>query len=132
MTIISLMLFVTICVLSSALSLKNSMTANLDELAPADIQFTMSVKDDDWLDQGYNEQQIENSKLGVRKNLEALNLYLDNYPTDREAVKQYKKFQEEASKAIKEYERMYGPLTVTGVTAQDWTWVNEPWPWDNN
>lgn len=38
MTIISLMLFVTICVLSSALSLKNSMTANLDELAPADIQ----------------------------------------------------------------------------------------------
>ena len=35
---ISLMLFVTICVLSSSLSLKNSMTANLDELAPADIQ----------------------------------------------------------------------------------------------
>ena len=79
MTIISLMLFVTICVLSSALSLKNSMTANLDELAPADIQLTISVKDDDWLDQGYNEQQIENSKLGVRKNLEALNLDIDNY-----------------------------------------------------
>ena len=67
MTIISLMLFVTICVLSSSLSLKNSMTANLDELAPADIQLTISVKDDDWLEQGYNEQQIENSKLGVRK-----------------------------------------------------------------
>ena len=79
MTIISLMLFVTICVLSSALSLKNSMTANLDELAPADIQLTISVEDDDWLDQGYNEQQIENSKLGVRKNLEALNLDIDNY-----------------------------------------------------
>ena len=58
MTIISLMLFVTICVLSSSLSLKNSMTANLDELAPADIQLTISVKDDDWLDQGYNEKQI--------------------------------------------------------------------------
>ena len=79
MTIISLMLFVTICVLSSALSLKNSMTANLDELAPADIQLTISVKDDDWLDQGYNEKQIENSKLGVRKNLEALNFNIDNY-----------------------------------------------------
>ena len=79
MTIISLMLFVTICVLSSSLSLKNSMTANLDELAPADIQLTISVKDDDWLDQGYNESQIENSKLGVRKNLEALNFNIDNY-----------------------------------------------------
>lgn len=61
-----------------------------------------------------------------------LNLYLDNYPNDREAVKQYKKFSDEAEKAITEYERMYGPLTVTGVTAQDWTWVNEPWPWENN
>ena len=79
MTIISLMLFVTICVLSSALSLKNSMTANLDELAPADIQLTISVKDDDWLDQGYNEKQIENSKLGVRENLEALNFNIDDY-----------------------------------------------------
>ena len=79
MTIISLMLFVTICVLSSSLSLKNSMTANLDELAPVDIQLTISVKDDDWLNQGYNEKQIANSKLGVRKNLEALNFNIDNY-----------------------------------------------------
>lgn len=79
MTIISLMLFVTICVLSSSLSLKNSMTANLDELAPADIQLTISVKDDDWLDQGYNEKQIENSKLGVRKTLEAFDFNIDYY-----------------------------------------------------
>ena len=79
MTIISLMLFVTICVLSSSLSLKNSMTANLDELAPADIQLTISVKDDDWLDQGYNEKQIANSKLGVRKTLEAFDFNIDDY-----------------------------------------------------
>ena len=79
MTIISLMLFVTICVLSSSLSLKNSMTANLDELAPADVQLTISVKNDDWLDQGYNKKQIENSKLGVRKNLDALGFNIDNY-----------------------------------------------------
>lgn len=38
MTIICLMLFVTICVLSSALSIKNSMTANLKTLAPIDIE----------------------------------------------------------------------------------------------
>ena len=79
MTIISLMLFVTICVLSSALSLKNSMTANLDELAPADIQLSVSVKDESWLDQGYNEKQIENSKLGVRETLEAFNFNIDDY-----------------------------------------------------
>ena len=38
MTVICLMLFVTICVLSCSLSIKNSMSANLNELAPADIQ----------------------------------------------------------------------------------------------
>ena len=79
MTIICLMLFVTICVLSSSLSLKNSMTENLNALAPADIQLSISVKDESWLDQGYNEAQIENSKLGVRKTLEALGLNIEDY-----------------------------------------------------
>ena len=79
MTIICLMLFVTICVLSSALSLKSSMTANLNELAPADIQLSISVKDESWLDQGYNKAQIENSKLGVRKTLEAFGINIDDY-----------------------------------------------------
>ena len=79
MTIICLMLFVTICVLSSSLSLKNSMTENLNALAPADIQLSISVKDESWLDQGYNEAQIENSKLGVRKTLEAFGLNIEDY-----------------------------------------------------
>ena len=79
MTIICLMLFVTICVLSSSLSLKNSMTENLNALAPADIQLSISVKDDSWLDQGYNKAQIENSKQGVRKTLEAFGINIDDY-----------------------------------------------------
>ena len=79
MTIICLMLFVTICVLSSSLSLKNSMTENLNALAPADIQLSISVKDESWLDQGYNEAQIENSKLGVRETWEAFGLNIEDY-----------------------------------------------------
>lgn len=38
MGIITLMLFLTICILSSALSIKNSMTVNLKTMVPADIQ----------------------------------------------------------------------------------------------
>ena len=79
MIIISLMLFVTICVLSSALSLKNSMTANLDELAPADIQLEKRVLNEDWLDQGYNEEQIKNSKLSIREILEKFDFNIDSY-----------------------------------------------------
>ncbi len=90
MTIICLMLFVTICVLSSALSLKASMTANLEELAPADIQLSISVKDESWLDQGYNEAQIENSKLGVRKTLEAFGINIDDYLKDSVEYNSYR------------------------------------------
>ena len=89
MTIISLMLFVTICVLSSALSLKKSMTANLDELAPADIQLQKRVLNEKWLDQGYNEEQIKNSKLGIRETLEKLDFNLDSYLEDSVEYKLY-------------------------------------------
>ena len=79
MTIICLLLFVTICVLSSCLSLKNSMSANLDELAPADVQLEKRVLDESWLDQGYNMEQIENSKLSVKEILERLDFDIDSY-----------------------------------------------------
>ncbi len=43
MGIITLLLFFTICILSSALSIKNSMTYNLQTLVPADIQIKKAM-----------------------------------------------------------------------------------------
>lgn len=63
MTIICIMLFVTICVLSSALSIKNSMTANLDELAPADIQLWKQLNVDD--KEFYGEEKVRNSNIDI-------------------------------------------------------------------
>lgn len=64
-TIICLMLFVTICVLSSCLTLKNSMNANIKELAPVDAMFTVNMNMDKYYDyyrgNGYNDNQINNS-----------------------------------------------------------------------
>ena len=84
MSIICIMLFVTICVLSSSLSIKNSMTANLTTLVPADIEITktldMSVSDA--LDLGYNEEQAEDSKYAVRYSLEKLDFDVDKYFED--------------------------------------------------
>ena len=84
MSIICIMLFVTICVLSSSLSIKNSMTANLTTLVPADIEITktldMSVSDA--LDLGYNEEQAEDSKYSVRYSLEKLDFDVDKYFED--------------------------------------------------
>lgn len=45
MTVICLMLFVAICTLSSAFTVRNSMNANLNSLCPADFQIDISLKD---------------------------------------------------------------------------------------
>lgn len=80
MTIICLMLFITICVLSASLSLKNSMTANLNTLAPADIELTARLNmDDTYLEQGYTKEQIDNSNLGIVNSLLALDFDLKSY-----------------------------------------------------
>lgn len=78
MTIICLMLFVTICVLSSSLCLKNSMTANIETLAPADIELKtlMNIPKDS---KKYTEEQITNSNLTVEEKLEMLDFDIDKY-----------------------------------------------------
>lgn len=65
-TIICLMLFITICLLSACLTMKNSMNANIRELAPADFVFATNMNMDKYYDNfknyGYNDNQIKNSK----------------------------------------------------------------------
>lgn len=64
-TIICLMLFITICLLSACLTMKNSMNANIRELAPVDFEFTINMNMDKYYDSfrnyGYNDNQIKNS-----------------------------------------------------------------------
>ena len=80
MTIICLMLFVTICVLSSSLSIKNSMTSNLKTLAPADIDINkvLDVKDNE----DYTESQINDSKISIKETFDKLNFDYNKYFTD--------------------------------------------------
>lgn len=84
MTIICLMLFVTICVLSSALSIKNSMTSNLTSLAPVDIQIakTLDMTESYIQEYGYNQAQLADSKISIEESLQKLNFDLDKYFTD--------------------------------------------------
>ncbi len=92
MTIICLMLFVTICVLSSSLSIKNSMTANLKELAPADIELMKKrnipkeLLQDDY---GYTDGQIESSYKTISETLKELNIDEDKYLKDQTTLHLY-------------------------------------------
>ena len=78
MSVICIMLFITICVLSSSLSIKNSMTQNLINLAPADVEIMkrLDMSEDD---KRYTKQQIEDSKLSVQQTLEKLDFDMTKY-----------------------------------------------------
>lgn len=80
MTVICLMLFVTICVLSSSLSIKNSMTYNLKTLAPVDIQLTKNINHID--DGTYTEEQLKESKLSIQESLQNINFKTNEYFKD--------------------------------------------------
>jgi len=80
MTVICLMLFVTICVLSSSLSIKNSMTYNLTTLVPMDIQIYKDMNLTDT--EKYSIERINDSKLNVLATLEKLDFNFNNYYQD--------------------------------------------------
>lgn len=75
-TIICLMLFLTICMLSACLTVKNSLNKSLNSLSPVDavysIVMNMENNYDYYIDLGYSDNQIKNSHYSV---VETFNLY---------------------------------------------------------
>ncbi len=55
-------------------------------------------------------------------------LYLDAYPSSREALECYNKYKRLENQARKEYEARYGWITAPSEAAS-WEWTNGPWPW---
>ena len=62
-----------------------------------------------------------------------LNLYLDNFPTDRTAIQLFNQYRTQADKMMKDYQTQYGPLLVNSdaSNAYPWAWNQSPWPWEN-
>lgn len=60
-----------------------------------------------------------------------LNLYLDNNPTDKNAICLYNSLGQQFEQAVKAYEKKYGPLMNFGHSSSSFPfgWVDEPWPW---
>ena len=103
MTIICLMLFITICVLSSAMSMKNSLNKNVVEFSPRDIEISKPANVD-LEDSDFTDKQIENYKLSFEeiftkngfdfkkfKNIVYFSLYVDDYVTLKSTLGTYYK-----------------------------------------
>ena len=61
-----------------------------------------------------------------------LNLYLDVYPNDREALELFNQYRMQTDEYTKKYESKYGQLELTSnsLNTFPWAWDNEPWPWE--
>ncbi len=58
-------------------------------------------------------------------------LFLDTHPCDKEALKQFEVYRLRYKEFVKEYEKEYGPLTLSGDFGFDgFDWINDPWPWE--
>ena len=80
MTVICLMLFITICVLSSALSMKNSLNRSFESYAPRDVELSKRCDVDEELkDYGYTDEQIEGSKMSIKEILDKLDIDYQKY-----------------------------------------------------
>lgn len=84
MTVISLMLFVTICVFSSCMSMKNAMTSNLQELAPVDIELakTKNISREFALEYGYSDDEVNNSYQSIEDDLSTVGFNINDYYKD--------------------------------------------------
>ena len=92
-TIICLMLFVTICLLSSCLTIKNSMNANIKELTPVDVMFTTTMNMDKYYDNfrsyGWNDNQIKNSHYTTKEMFSLFDFDITKYLRDYIEVNTY-------------------------------------------
>lgn len=61
-----------------------------------------------------------------------LNLYLDVHPHDEAAYDLFKKYALMYQKCIEEYESRYQVLNLTHDIYGKYTWINNPWPWEDS
>ncbi len=57
-----------------------------------------------------------------------LTLYLDTHPNDRRALTLHNEYVVKLDEVTKEFEKIYGPLTIETVM-ESWEWAQNLWPW---
>ena len=62
-----------------------------------------------------------------------LNLYLDVYPNDKNAIDLFNQYRTKKNELIKQYESKFGPLQISSdsLNSYPWAWDDKPWPWEN-
>ena len=59
-------------------------------------------------------------------------LFLDTHPDCRAALDYFRGLRDEYDLAMTEYQNKYGPLFADMIVGDKWSWIDGPWPWQNN
>lgn len=61
-----------------------------------------------------------------------LNLYLDNFPNDKERINLFNVYNKKVSDLTNEYNKKYEPLNLMNNELKEvpWAWEDSPWPWE--
>ena len=71
--------------------------------------------------------QIDEQRFAIIE----MNLYLDIYPNDKNALNKFNSYLRKEKELINLYESKYGPMTISSPVQKDnWLWNNSPWPWE--
>lgn len=65
--------------------------------------------------------------------IDEIRIYLDTHPDCKNGLEYFHRYKKLYNEAVAEYVRLFGPLNSNQVESRDnWTWVNEPWPWERS
>lgn len=62
--------------------------------------------------------------------IQELALYLDTHRDDLEALDVYRSYQKLYEQGREQYEKACGHLNHMSVTAGEYRWLDDPWPWE--
>ncbi|MGI6309202.1 MAG: spore coat protein CotJB [Bacilli bacterium] len=59
-------------------------------------------------------------------------LFLDVFPTNQEALKQFNQNNEQLKQLTNEFEKKFGPISLRSEVLKQypWQWLRGPWPWE--
>ena len=62
--------------------------------------------------------------------IQELALYLDTHRNDMEALELYREYQKIYNEKMNLYSKDHGPLNHSTITEGEYSWLNDPWPWE--
>ena len=78
-----------------------------------------------------NQKEMMEQIMALQFTLIDLGQYLDTHPNDSNAIAYFNDYKTEWKKLWNEYEQKFEPLTAGSNNPSSWSWLENPWPWEN-